>query len=203
MALTDISVRAAKPRDRLFKLSDGGGLQLWITPDGAKRWRLAYRSNGKQKLLALGVYPAVGLKEARTARDEAKKCPAAGFVGAELSYPHLLFELDRADIADRRMSADGVIEPLDIIEYVRPSLVTRAVDFFPDPLGFQLGEEALHSGVVPDIAGSAHRTNDAIVGHQALELLARLLAGPVGMMQQGVRLAATPDRHYQSIRDEP
>lgn len=78
MPLTDVSIRAAKPRDRLFKLSDGGGLQLWVTPDGAKRWRLAYRANGKQKLLALGVYPAVGLKEARAARDEAKKTLAGG-----------------------------------------------------------------------------------------------------------------------------
>ncbi|WP_371212350.1 Arm DNA-binding domain-containing protein [Methylocystis sp. SC2] len=40
MALTHISIRADKPRPRLFKLSDGGGLQLWVTPDGAKRWRL-------------------------------------------------------------------------------------------------------------------------------------------------------------------
>jgi integrase len=78
MTLTDISIRAAKPRARLFKLSDAGGLQLWVTPDGAKRWRLAYRSNGKQKLLALGVYPAVGLREARAARDEAKHTLAAG-----------------------------------------------------------------------------------------------------------------------------
>ncbi|MFO1124168.1 MAG: tyrosine-type recombinase/integrase [Methylocystis sp.] len=78
MALTDISIRAAKPRARLFKLSDGGGLQLWVTPDGAKRWRLAYRSNRKQKLLALGVYPAVGLREARVARDEARTTLASG-----------------------------------------------------------------------------------------------------------------------------
>jgi len=78
MALTDISIRAVKPRDRLLKLSDGGGLQLWVTPDGAKRWRLAYRSNGKQKLLALGVYPVVGLREARAARDDARKTLSAG-----------------------------------------------------------------------------------------------------------------------------
>ena len=58
MALTDIAIRAAKPAERLTKLSDGGGLQLWITPDGAKRWRLAYRYVGLQKTLAIGVYPA-------------------------------------------------------------------------------------------------------------------------------------------------
>jgi len=78
MALTDMEVRSAKPGARLVKLSDGGGLQLWITPDGAKRWRLAYRSDGAQKLLAIGVYPATGLREARDAREEAKRLLAAG-----------------------------------------------------------------------------------------------------------------------------
>jgi integrase len=73
MPLTDIEIRAAKPCDRLVKLSDGGGLQLWVTPDGAKRWRLAYRIASQQKTLALGVYPAVSLREAREAREEAKR----------------------------------------------------------------------------------------------------------------------------------
>ena len=53
--------------------ADGGGLQLWITPDGAKRWRLAYRFASGQKTLALGVYPATGLRDARDARDAAKR----------------------------------------------------------------------------------------------------------------------------------
>jgi integrase len=57
----------------MTKLSDGGGLQLWITPDGAKRWRLAYRFGGAQKALAIGVYPTVGLKQARDARQNAKR----------------------------------------------------------------------------------------------------------------------------------
>jgi len=78
MPLTDIEIRKAKAGDRLAKLSDGGGLQLWIEPNGAKRWRLAYRFAGAQKLLAIGVYPSVGLKEARDARDEAKRLLANG-----------------------------------------------------------------------------------------------------------------------------
>ena len=73
MALTDIRIRNAKPADKLCKLSDGGGLQLWITPDGAKRWRLAYRFDGKQRTLAIGVYPEVSLGDAREARQSAKK----------------------------------------------------------------------------------------------------------------------------------
>jgi hypothetical protein len=49
MALTDISIKRALAGPKIVKLSDGGGLQLWITPDGAKRWRLAYRFAGVQK----------------------------------------------------------------------------------------------------------------------------------------------------------
>jgi len=78
MPLTDMEVRSAKPHARLVKLSDGGGLQLWITPDGAKRWRLAYRFAGSQKVLAIGVYPATGLREAREAREDAKRLLADG-----------------------------------------------------------------------------------------------------------------------------
>ena len=73
-----MEIRAAKPGARLVKLSDGGGLQLWITPDGAKRWRLAYRLAGAQKLLAIGVYPATGLQVAREARKDAKRLLADG-----------------------------------------------------------------------------------------------------------------------------
>lgn len=78
MPLTDVQIRAAKPAAKTAKLSDAGGLQLWVEPDGGKRWRLAYRFSGKQKVLAIGVYPAVGLREARDARDEAKRLLSEG-----------------------------------------------------------------------------------------------------------------------------
>ncbi len=78
MPLTELAARSAKPASRLFKLSDGGGLQLWVFPDGAKRWRLAYRAGGSQKALAIGVYPEVGLKDAREAREAARKILAGG-----------------------------------------------------------------------------------------------------------------------------
>ena len=54
MPLTDMEIGAAPE----LHVSDGGGLQLWIMPDGAKRWRFAYRLAGAQKALAIGVYPA-------------------------------------------------------------------------------------------------------------------------------------------------
>ena len=71
--LKDVAVRNAKPSAKPKKLSDGGGLHVLIQPTGGKLWRLAYRFAGKQKTLALGVYPAVSLEEARRRRDEAKK----------------------------------------------------------------------------------------------------------------------------------
>jgi integrase len=72
MPLTDPKVKNAKAADNPYKLSDGGGLYLLVQPSGTRLWRLAYRFAGKQKLLALGVYPAVGLKDAREGRERAK-----------------------------------------------------------------------------------------------------------------------------------
>lgn len=78
MALSDIACRTAKARGALYKLSDGGGLQLWVQPNGAKLWRFAYRFGGKQKLLAIGAYPVISLADARQVRDDAKRTLALG-----------------------------------------------------------------------------------------------------------------------------
>src|ERR1700729_2229267 len=72
MPLSDLACRSAKPSSSLRKLSDMGGLQLWIFPSGSKLWRLAYRFRGKQKLLAFGQYPDVSLVAARAEREKAK-----------------------------------------------------------------------------------------------------------------------------------
>lgn len=78
MPLTDSAAKNAKPADKPYKLTDGGGMYLLVQPNGAKYWRMAYRLHGKQKLLAIGVYPAVGLATARERRDDARKKLAAG-----------------------------------------------------------------------------------------------------------------------------
>lgn len=77
MALTDTAIRNAKPLDKPTKMADGGGLYLLLKPNGSRWWRLDYRFGGKRKTLSMGVYPDVGLKEARTRRDEARKLLAA------------------------------------------------------------------------------------------------------------------------------
>src|SRR5258707_12741224 len=77
MPLTDAKCRNAKGKISPHKRSDGGGLHLLVNTDGAKYWRLACRWHSKQRTLALGIYPAVGLMEARAARDDAKRSLAA------------------------------------------------------------------------------------------------------------------------------
>lgn len=78
MPLTDKAVKNAKAGDKPVKLFDGGGMFLLVTPAGQRYWRLKYRVNGKEKLLALGVYPDVSLAVARKKRDEAREKLAAG-----------------------------------------------------------------------------------------------------------------------------
>lgn len=73
MPLTDLRIRAEKPGEKPRKLADGGGLYLLINPNGGKWWRLKYRYGGKEKLLSLGTYPEVSLREAREKRDEARQ----------------------------------------------------------------------------------------------------------------------------------
>jgi len=73
MALTDRQIVNLKPTDKPRKVSDGGGLHLFVSPSGGKLWRLAYRYGGKQKLLSFGSYPAVGLADARAKREDAKR----------------------------------------------------------------------------------------------------------------------------------
>jgi hypothetical protein len=72
MPLTDTRIRNAKPQAQSYKLSDGGGMYLLVTPKGASYWRLDYRLAGKRRTLALGVYPTVSLSNARVRREEAR-----------------------------------------------------------------------------------------------------------------------------------
>jgi integrase len=78
MPLTDTALRAIKPNQKTQRFFDGGGLYLEVSPGGGKWWRLKYRVAGKEKRISLGVYPAVSLKHARQARDDAKRDLAAG-----------------------------------------------------------------------------------------------------------------------------
>jgi len=76
--LTDTTIKNAKPKDKPYKLADGGGMYLLVNTKGQKWWRLDYRLNGKRKTISFGVYPDVPLKTARTRRTVAREQIAAG-----------------------------------------------------------------------------------------------------------------------------
>ena len=76
--LTDTAIKNLKPGTTPIKKSDGGGLFLQVNPNGSRLWRLGYRFGGKQKLLSMGIYPDVSLKQARERRDEARRLLAEG-----------------------------------------------------------------------------------------------------------------------------
>jgi hypothetical protein len=78
MTLTDITIGKAKTRERPYKVSDGGGLYLWVTPAGDKHCRWTYRHEGKQKLMTFGKYPDVPLVLARERHSEARRLLATG-----------------------------------------------------------------------------------------------------------------------------
>ena len=78
MALTDTTIRTAKPKAAQYKLYDEKGLFAIVRPTGGKLWRYKYRYQGKEKQFTIGTYPDVGLKEARQRRDEARQMLAAG-----------------------------------------------------------------------------------------------------------------------------
>ena len=77
-SLNDAIIKNAKPSDKTITLKDGGGLFLYVEPNGSKRWRFRYRFNDKPCLLSLGLYPNVTLKEARTERERLQELIKSG-----------------------------------------------------------------------------------------------------------------------------
>ncbi|CNI45382.1 integrase family protein [Yersinia frederiksenii] len=78
MPLNARQIDTAKPKEKEYKLTDGGGLYLLVKPNGAKYWRFKYRVLGKEKKLSIGVYPDISLADARLKREEARKIVALG-----------------------------------------------------------------------------------------------------------------------------
>src|SRR5690606_24231629 len=81
---TELQAKNAQPGDKDRKLSDEKGMYLLVKKNGSKYWRMKYRFAGKEKTLALGVYPDVSLKEARLGRDKAKLKLAEGIDPSQL-----------------------------------------------------------------------------------------------------------------------
>lgn len=136
MALTDTAVKAAKPREKEYKIADERGLYLLVSPSGGKLWKLKYRLLGKEKKLSLGAYPDVGLAKARKLRDaarerladghdpalEKKKARFAARLSAGITFASVAREyIDTKMIGDGR--ADGTISKARwFLEQLEPAI---------------------------------------------------------------------------------
>lgn len=78
MALTELAIKALKPKAKMYRIPDSEGLCLEVSPAGGKLWRWRYRFQGRGQMLALGKYPAVGLAQARKLRDKAREQAGEG-----------------------------------------------------------------------------------------------------------------------------
>jgi len=116
MTLTLKDIERAKPGDRPSRLFDGKGLYLEIAPAGGKWWRVKYRFHGKDKRLALGVYPDVGLADARKQRDAARLLLAQGVDPAAVKREQKAresaerLEAKDASAVQLRVGLDGTVE---------------------------------------------------------------------------------------------
>jgi integrase len=139
MPLTDFACRNAKPGPKLRKLSDMGGLQLWVYPTGSRLWLFAYRFAGKQKTLSIGPYPRVTLAQARAERERAKDMLAAGqdpsyvkrMEKIEREYPSDGFEAVAKEYLDklrREGRSDATMTKIEwLIDFALPVLGPKRV----------------------------------------------------------------------------
>lgn len=124
MPLSDTTCRTSKKREKPYKLSDSGGLYLLVEKSGSKLWRHAYRFDGKQKLVALGSYPAVSLADARTEREANKSMLAKGIdPSAQRKIDRGAARIARANTF--RIVADELIEKFVYTNVKRSSALER------------------------------------------------------------------------------
>lgn len=141
--LTDVRCRSAKPSEgRNRKLFDGGGLFLEVKENGSKLWRLKYRHVGKEKLLALGAYPTVGLATVRELREEAKRLLAKGV------DPSLQRQVDK------RARTDAAANTLEAVarEWHSKNLA-KWVDSYSDKILLRLNKDVFPAVGTRPIAG--------------------------------------------------
>src|SRR5678816_3916253 len=99
------------------------------------------------------------------------------------------------------MSPQRIVEPLDEVEHISTCFVARSVATTIRALDLQRREEAFHGGVIPAVAATTHAASHTMRIEQPLEVLARVLAALVGVMQQLARCTAAPDGQQQCVHD--
>ncbi|MEA5098329.1 MAG: tyrosine-type recombinase/integrase [Burkholderiaceae bacterium] len=106
MKLTATECKNAKPKEKPYKLADGGGMFLLVQTNGARYWRMKYRYANKEKVLALGVYPEISLSEARQKRDAARKLLDAGDDPSNAKREKKRQALEKSDQTFKRVACE-------------------------------------------------------------------------------------------------
>ncbi len=166
--LTNTAIRAAKGREKPYKLSDAKGLYLLVNPAGSRYWRLKYRYAGKEKVLALGVYPDVTLAEARDGRDDAKRLLRAGNDPVATRR------------RERRAAEAGAANTFEAIarewagkQRWTPSHFDRVVQSLDNDIFADLGAESISAITAQDLLASLRKVEKRGVTETAHRLLQR------------------------------
>lgn len=156
--LSDTALRTAKPGKGIRKLTDGKGLQFWVTPQGGKYWRYEYRHNGKRKLLALGTYPEMPVSLAREKAVQARQQLAAGQDPSEVR---------RAEKQAKRLSGDAVFANIaaKLVEKKRKSGIAPVtldkMEWILRKVDTDLGHRPIATITTPDILKCLAREEEA------------------------------------------
>lgn len=154
MLLSDTKVRNSKPKEKSYKLSDGRGLYLLVHTNGSRYWRFKYQFNGKEKLLALGVYPDISLADARESREKARKLIANG------TDPGLLKQLNKRA---RFLSGENSFEAISREWFVRfssrwtPDHGKRILNRLENDIFPWLGKRPISEITAPEILATLRR----------------------------------------------
>jgi integrase len=166
MPLTDLKIKNAKSGAKPYKLSDGKGLYLWVTPNGSKLWRMDYRVMGTGKTLSIGKYPLISLSDAREVRFNAKKLLVEGIDPAAKKQDDKRTAAYAADNTFKSVAEDWhsrnkkkwspdhasrLIRRLEL--YAFPTIGTRSVNSIRTPELVQLIRKQESAGILD----TAHR----------------------------------------------
>ena len=183
MALTDAAIKQAKTQQNDYWLTDERGLRLLVKVNGSKYWRLKYRHGGKQKTLALGVYPEVSLKQAREKVLEAKRLLAEGADPAETHTKQAKKRQTEAEegLLFAAMAKDWWENQRGTWTADHATRVWRRLEMDALPT---LGTRAIHNIKTKDIIKTVKKIED----RGALDVAQRVLQAVRGIFTHAVRL---------------
>jgi len=199
--ISDVKIRNAKPKKKMYKLYDQNGLYLIVAPSGGKWWRFDYMHNGKRKTLSFGTYPKVSLKDAREKRDEAKRFLTDGIEPSVMKKEMVAFgSLAQEWFDNKRTSwSPRHVETIEqrIRTYIDPAFGKRPVQEITTPEIFKFLQGIQQTGKIE----TAHRVK------QIISMIFRygIVKGvatrdPASDLGRGMLVTSKP-KHYPTILD--